>query len=90
MEQYSKEQLDYRQHVMKVYKPDCTVYYDMVTGCQMITHMQCKPEPSDYQGDVCEGILMVLGEEYNHWIAYENYLRIYTFLKMDMPYRSIN
>ncbi len=89
MEQYSKEQLDYKKHVMKVYMPDCTVFYDMLTGNQIITHMNCKPEETDKE-DVFSGFNCLAGTEYEDFIHYENFLRIHDFLKMGLPWRSIN
>lgn len=80
---------DYRKHIIKVYKAEYTVYYDMLTDNQIITMMKCQPAESDYTEGFYDSLCMIAGEQFNHWVGYGDLLSMFRVLGLEAtPYRG--
>ncbi len=80
---------DYTKHVIRIYRPEATYFYNMITGVNIATALKCQPASSD-TNELLAGFLMVAGKESEHWIDIKTLNFLFEKANIANSFRSIN
>ena len=81
--------MDDYTNVMKVYRPEATYFYDMITRHSILTNMKCKPVIEDFS-ETLHGFVVIKGNHHEHWITLTELTAMLEKLHYGCPYRGVN